>query len=386
MFRAGDKANAGHLEQVAQAGGTSNAYTTNYVTSYYNAVPPEKFEEILKKEAARIGVLTNDTAAAAIELDVVKRERTQRGDSTAAKAYEKAMAALWRDNPNGRPVIGLPVDLDGLTLDDAKAFHAKWYGVSNVGLVISGKTTVDEAYDLVTRYFASLPKSAVPDRPWMRANMPQSKLDRMEVFGPDIGTPSLTRMRVVALADATKPAVLAQVMIAAQALSGSADSRLQRPLVYGEPVALNVNLGAATEFNNSMVVSLSASPLDRKNLDGLDRRLDAELAAIRAKPLTDAEVEKVKRRYIAAFSQSTDRPGAAAAAFSNAFAEGQSPADVEAWPETVKAVSTAQVNAMVQNLIAPGAWLHMRLLPKAVMPPPSHPKGPKVAKAKGGDK
>jgi zinc protease len=220
----------------------------------------------------------------------------------------------------------------------------------------------------------------------MRANLPQSKLDRIDVYGPDIGTPSLTRMRVVALSNSTKPEILARAVIAVQALSGSADSRLQRPLVYGDPVALNVNLGAGTEFNNSMVVSLSASPLDPKNLDGLDRRLDAELATIRAKPLTDAEVEKVKRRYLAAFSQSTDRPGSAAAAFSNAFAEGQSPGDVEAWPETVKAVSTAQVNAMVQNLIAPGAWLNMRLLPKTALPPPPHSKVPKAAKAKGGDK
>jgi zinc protease len=364
MFRAGEKANAGHLEQVAQAGGSSNAYTSNETTSYYNAVPPEKFEETLKREATRIGSLTNDEAAAAVELDVVKREKTQRRDSTAAKFFEKLLAALWGDQPNARPVIGTDADLNGLTLADARLFHAKWYGASNIGLVITGKTTVPEAYGLVMRYLAPLPRSAVPERVWRKNSVTSPKLAPLVMSGPDVGTPSLLRARLIAFPDVLAPANQAALLVATQAIAGSADSRLTRPMVYGQPVATGVGFSARAQMNGSLWLSLSASPLDLDNLSGLSQRLDAELDNLRAKPLTEAEVEKVKKRYLTALEQSKDKPSGVASTFSGGYLIGQAPVDTENWPNVVRAVNAEQANAALKAMLSPGPWLDARLLPR----------------------
>ena len=376
MFRAGEKANAGHLEQVAQAGGSSNAYTSNEVTSYFNAVPPEKFEETLKSEAQRIRALTNDEAGAAVELDVVKREKTQRGDSTAAKFYEKLLAAIWGDRPNGRPVIGTDADLNGLTLADARAFHAKWYGASNIGLVIAGKITVPQAAELVMRYMAPLPASPVPKRPWRKLPLPTAKFEPLVVRGPDVGTPSLLRTRLISYPDVLKPTAQAAILVASQAVAGSADSRLSRPLVYTDPVATGVSFSARGQMNGALTVSIAASPLDLNDLSGLDKRLSTELDTVRTKPITDAEVEKVKKRYLAALEQMRDKPASVASTFSNAFVIGQPPADTENWPAVVKAVSAKQANDALQILLSPGPWLDARLLPResARKTEPSKPK------------
>ena len=364
MFRAGQKANAGHLEQIAQAGGSSNAYTSYEVTSYFNSIPPEKLEETLKRETDRIATLTNDAAAAAIELDVVKREKTQRGDSTGAKFREKLSAALWQDHPYARAVIGTDADLAGLNLTDSQAFHKKWYGISNVGLVLSGKINVADAYKLGTKLFGDLPKSSTPARRWLTLPIPTTKPDHLVMRGPDVGAPALLRARVLAIKDINTPQSSAALSVAMAVMTGSADARLTRPLVYGDPIATNVYFSINAHLNNAATVELSASPLDPQELDELDKRLTSELAKALARPVTQAEVERIKKRMLAQFDQTRDKPAFAAAAFSNGFALGWSPDQVEHWPDAVRNVDAAQVNAILAEVLAPGPWIEGRLLPR----------------------
>jgi zinc protease len=364
MFRAGQKANAGHLEQIAQAGGSSNAYTSYEVTSYYNSIPPEKLEETLKREAERIATLTNDSAAAAIELDVVKREKTQRGDSTGAKFREKLSAALWQDHPYARAIIGTDADLNTLNLVDSQAFHKKWYGVSNVGLVLTGKTNAADAYKLVTKLFGDLPKSQVPVRRWLTSPIPQTKPDNIIMRGPDVGAPALLRARVLAIKDVDTPQNAAAISVAMAVMTGSADARLTRPLVYGDPIATNVYFSIIGHLNNAATVELSASPLDPQELDLLDKRLTSELAKALAKPVTQAEVDRIKKRLLAQFDQTRDKPAYAASAFSNGFAAGWTPDQVEHWPDALRNVDAARVNAILADVLAPGPWIEGRLLPR----------------------
>jgi predicted Zn-dependent peptidase len=182
--------------------------------------------------------------------------------------------------------------------------------------------------------------------------------------GPDIGAPALLRARVLAIKDVNTPQSSAALSVAMAAMTGSADARLTRPLVYGDPIATNVYFSIRNHQNNAATIELSASPLDPQELDELDKRLTSELAKALAKPVTPAEVERIKKRLLAQFDQTRDKPANAAAAFSNGFALGWTPDLVEHWPDAIRNVNADQVNAILTEVLAPGPWIEGRLLPR----------------------
>src|SRR5207247_220804 len=61
--------------------------------------------------------------------------------------------------------IGTPASTQRITLADARAWVATWYGPANTTLVIAGKVDPAAAMALVERYFGSLPAHSPPARP-----------------------------------------------------------------------------------------------------------------------------------------------------------------------------------------------------------------------------
>jgi zinc protease len=182
--------------------------------------------------------------------------------------------------------------------------------------------------------------------------------------GPDVGAPALLRARILAIKDVDTPQNSAVLSVAMAVMTGSADARLTRPLVYGDPIATSVYFSINAHQNNAATVELSTSPLDPQELDELDKRLTGELAKVLAKPVTPAEVERIKKRLLAQFDQTRDKPAYAASAFSNGFASGWTPDQVEHWPDALRNVSADQVNAILAEVLAPGPWIDGRLLPR----------------------
>ena len=170
MFR-GTKNVPNYDIPLKEAGAESNAFTSEDMTVYFEAVPSNFLERALYLEAERLAFLPSalDQAKFDTEREVVKNERRQSmetqpygfdGDTINATLFPKGHPYSWS-------VIGSMDDLNRATLDDLKQFFAEFYHPGNATLCLVGDFEPEEAKALVRKYFGPLARGPKPERPAM---------------------------------------------------------------------------------------------------------------------------------------------------------------------------------------------------------------------------
>jgi zinc protease len=149
---------------VQDAGGSLNGGTGNDATTYYELVPKNALEKVLWLESDRMGFLENTITKKTfnVQQNVVQNEKRQSVDNA---PYGFSSSVIARNfYPKGHPyswtVIGEMEDLFNATIDDVKAFHAKFYVPNNATLVLSGDFDPDTAKKLIEKYFGEIKRGA----------------------------------------------------------------------------------------------------------------------------------------------------------------------------------------------------------------------------------
>lgn len=162
-------------ELLEQAGATNvNAATSMDATVYHETLPPERLELGLWLESDRMGYLLDS-----VDEGALRRARGEVLNEYRDRISQVALGAVTLIErtqlfPSWHPYHHLPVGTrealeHGITLADAQAFAATWYGPGNALVVIAGKVDAPAAMELVERYFGSLPARPPPRRPALPA-------------------------------------------------------------------------------------------------------------------------------------------------------------------------------------------------------------------------
>src|SRR5438874_8257190 len=105
--------------RLESAGGSSNAYTSNDLTAYYEDFASDALPLVLDLESDRMASLTIDNTSLARERDVVKEERRFRTDNDINGMMDEALGALaFLAHPYRWPVIGWTTDIEAITRQD----------------------------------------------------------------------------------------------------------------------------------------------------------------------------------------------------------------------------------------------------------------------------
>lgn len=158
----------------------TNGFTTNDMTQYFQAVPADALEKVIWAEADKLGYFINTVTQDVVdnEKQVVKNEKRQSYDNRpfGHNFYVIFKAMYPDDHPYSWPVIGSLADLDAATLQDVKDFYKRWYVPNNVTVTITGDFEVDQAKELVEKYFGEIPRGEDVERREVRpAFLDQSK-------------------------------------------------------------------------------------------------------------------------------------------------------------------------------------------------------------------
>ncbi|TSA33657.1 MAG: insulinase family protein [Porphyromonadaceae bacterium] len=149
---------------VQDAGGTLNGGTGNDATTYFELVPKNSLEKILWLESDRMGFLENTITKKTfnIQQNVVQNEKRQSVDNAAYGHTEAVIAhnLFPKGHPYSWTVIGEMDDLFNATVDDVKAFHAKFYVPNNATFVLSGDFDPVTAKQLIEKYFGEIKRGA----------------------------------------------------------------------------------------------------------------------------------------------------------------------------------------------------------------------------------
>ncbi len=140
LFKGTQELKAGEFSRrVAALGGRENAFTMRDATGYYQQIPANKLEEVMKLEADRFANNQWPDDEFRRELEVVKEERRLRTeDSPRSLMWEALNATVFQASPYRRPIVGWMSDLESMTPQDARDFYRQWYVPANAVVVVAG--------------------------------------------------------------------------------------------------------------------------------------------------------------------------------------------------------------------------------------------------------
>jgi zinc protease len=189
-----------------------------------------------------------------------------------------------------------------MTPQDARAFYRRWYVPANAAVVVAGDVDPKEVLRLVQKYYGPIPAQAVPVRK-PREEPPQKGIRRLEFKAPAdqsyislaFKVPQLTSFEhTPANDDALALTVLAAV------LDGYDGARLDRALTQGpDRVADGVDAGNGLWGRGPQLFTLSGVPAAGKTPEQVEAALRAQVALVAREGVTEAELQRVKTRWIA---------------------------------------------------------------------------------------
>ncbi len=304
MFKGTRELKAGEFSaRVAALGGRENAFTGQDNTGYYQQIPANRLEEVMKLEAGRFAGNEWPDDEFKRELEVVKEERRLRiEDSPRALLEEVLNATTFQASPYRRPVVGWMSDLDAMTPQDAREFYRRWYVPGNAAVVVAGDVDPQQVLRLAQRYYGGIAARPVPARK-PRVEPQQAGTRRVDFKAPAeqayialaFKVPKLTSFE----ANPSNDDALALTVLAA-VLDGYSGARLDRALTQGaDRVADGVDAGNGLWGRGPQLFSLEGIPAPGKTPEQVEVALRAEVAKVAREGVSEAELNRVKTRWIA---------------------------------------------------------------------------------------
>jgi zinc protease len=292
-----------YSRRVAALGGRENAFTTMDATGYFQQIPSDKLEDVMRLEADRFAKNQWADEEFARELEVVKEERRQRTeDVPRSMLYEQLRGVAYQASPYRRPVVGWMSDLDAMTPQDARDFYRRWYVPANAAVVVAGDVDPAAVRRLAEKHYGSLQARPVPVRK-PRAEPEQAGVRRLEFKAPAEQAYVGMAFKVPQLASfepgSDNDDALALTVLAA-VLDGYSGARLDRALTQGpNRVADSVGAGNGLWGRGPQLFHLSGVPAPGKTPAEVEAALRAEVAKVARDGVTEAELQRVKTRWIA---------------------------------------------------------------------------------------
>ncbi len=295
MFNGAKKYGPGKFDRVLESnGGTSNAYTSNDLTVYYEDFMSEALERVIDLESDRMRSLRVTPKMLESERQVVMEERRLRVDNEIGGLMDEELSSLlWKAHPYRWPVIGWMKDIENIKREDCLEYFRTFYAPNNATLYLSGDFEPQKALALIQKYYRGIkPGPSLP--PVLDAEPDQKGERRAEVRHP---AQAPTLMIAWRGPQATDPDTLV-LDVLQYALSVGQSSRLTRALVFAQEAVVGVSVDWTWRFDpGAFTVLLELKP------DGDPKKAEAalyaELHKVAQHGLEPRELEKAKNNLAA---------------------------------------------------------------------------------------
>ncbi|MEZ5317876.1 MAG: pitrilysin family protein [Vicinamibacterales bacterium] len=298
MFEGSAHQPRGYFEPLQQAGASLNGSTSTDRTNYWEVVPRDAARLALWMEADRMGWLLPALTDARFETQrgVVLNERRQSYEN---RPYGLAQFAILdalfpAAHPYSWPTIGEPDDLRAASIDDARAFFARYYHPGNASVAVAGDIAAPDAFALVEELFGEIPGGeAVPP---VTAAEPVPAARRL-VLEDQVELPRLYLAW-------TTPGLFhpgdAELDLVADALGNGRTSRLYSRLIHDQRIATEL---AAAQTSRELVgtFQILATAAPGRTLAELRDAILEEVIRFRDGGPNEAELERGRAQAEAAF-------------------------------------------------------------------------------------
>jgi zinc protease len=374
MFKGTPGTGAGEFSRlVAAAGGRDNAFTSHDYTAYFEQVPKQKLEQMLRLEADRMRHLNLNPAEFEQELKVVMEERRLRtDDQPQALLFEQLSAVALLAHPYRAPVIGWMNDLKSMTVGDARDWYERWYVPNNAFLVVVGDVDHQAVFALVEQYFGALAARALPLR--KPQDEPQQSGIRRLTLKAEAELPVLLMAyKVPVIRDVENDVDPYALEILAAILDGHDAARFSKSLVREQRLAVSAGVGYDSAARGPGFFYLQGSPSKGRTRAELEAGMRAEMARIASAGVSDGELARARSQRVASEIFKLDSMFAQAMEIGQLEAVGISNRQGARMIEKLQAVTAQQVRAVAQKYFGDAqltvAELDPQPLPKSAVHP-----------------
>ena len=357
MFKGTKKFPSGEFsKKVASVGGSENAFTSPDYTGYYQNVAVEHLEDMMHMEADRMTNLVFNSKEVETERLVVLEERSQRIDNRPHSILnEHVDTALFLNHPYRRPIIGWQHEIQGLTVEDLRAFYDKWYSPSNAVLVVAGDITIDALKPIAERTYGKIPASIAIRR--VRASEPPQKASRLVVLNDErVHQESFSRIflapsRVTSIPSGAGNEHSYALEVLSAVIGEGSTSQIYRSLVVDQKLAVSAGTWYSSSPKGPSRFTFYATPKSGVSLKALEKALEKEIDLLLSIGVTKKDIARVKKSMLARAIYARDSLTAGAMSLGMAIASGGAISDVESWPHQISNITVDQVNAAAQAVL-----------------------------------
>ncbi len=294
----GGSANIPDFDKVLQdAGGSSNAFTNNDYTNYYETLPKDNIETALWLEADRMNKLAFTDKSLDIQRKVVIEEFKQNYLNKPYGDYYLLMRPLaYKIHPYSWATIGKEIShIENANIQDVKKFFYKHYAPNNAILSIAGNFEANYIFDLVNKYFGNIEKRKIVKRK-LPIEPVQTKANFIEV---ERNVPVNAFYKTYHMCNRTNPNYYATDLLS-DILSNGDSSRLYKSLIKDKKIFSNLGAYISGSIENGL---FSFNGKLNKNVlfETAEFELENEVNKLINKKATETELQKVKNKIESRF-------------------------------------------------------------------------------------
>ena len=294
LFKGTSTRGKGRIDQeVQEAGGYMNAYTSFDRTVYYINTPSSGTHvavDILCDIMQNASLPEDELIS---ELDVIRREMDMNHDDPARRSGRGLFETAYLHSPYRYTVIGYPDVFNRISREDVFDYYRKMYTPSNQFFIVVGDIDIKKITDQISAAYKDSPFSPLPPV-FIPSEPPQlAPRQRVEESSIELGHTHLS-WHIPDIRHEDLPALETLSII----LGGGRSSRLYRSLREEQGVVHAVD---AWTYNpgNPGLFGVSAV-FDGGQYEKAIQSIEAELQGVREKGVTSSEVAKAVKQFTSA--------------------------------------------------------------------------------------
>lgn len=342
------------VSRIYAVGGEWHGYTWIDQTTYFETVPVQYLDLVLRIQADRMTSVKNDPDEFEAERGSVITELHSYENDPASVLYDAVLATAFQQHPYRYNVIGWISDVEKITHADIVDFYQRHYRPSNAVLAIAGDVNTKDVLERVRAYFGSIPASA-PAPPVRTVEPVQTGERRITLHG----TGPYNYFQISYQAPAARNPDYAAFLLLQALLTGSGGVNFEQR-GSGEEARPGTRLhGIGQNLESFFQPTAATYAIDitghiesKESTTAVEQAVETQMRRLRDEPVSPEELERIKEQVLTAlvFDVETTEN----AAHQMAFFEGVEAFDVLLkLPGLVKAVTSQELQRAAQKYFQP---------------------------------
>src|SRR5215510_4414267 len=337
-----------HVKHVEANGGNTNGHTDFDYTNYYETLPSDRVELGLWLESDRMRSLDISEENLKNQQNVVSEEVRVNVLNQPYQFFEwislwENAFTNWNNSHNG---YGDLAEINAATIEDVRNFFKTYYAPNNAVLTIVGDVDVNEVKKLVEKHFASVASQPAPARADL-TEPAQTKEKRVSQ------TDKLANLPAMALGyhiPAQNSPDFPPMALLVQILQGDDSSRWYQRLVKEKELTLDLTgglnyFGNEFDYTGPMIMTTRTTYKPGKSVDEILKEMDAVVADVSTKGVTEKQLADAKVRYRSNFYSQVESSFGKAHLLSVLALFRADPNQINSLLTPFESVTTAQVKA-----------------------------------------